>query len=259
MNNETSKKLQPSEDYNDDDIINSVKTSFFENHFLLITIIIALFLSLISAAIVRFSMTGITEDRAAELAFFALISTFLFVLVFTWPRWIWRKVDKLVSKAVDSLGDLEGNSDDHFRNGIQVVFDENVSASIFEYEKYLKNEYMLDMKKHHFSWLLLAISGLLTIVLAFMVVFSFDKGADWVAGAAAALPALVTGVLLKIWLETRENLRKTRERTDKVYRQKIRILFLASRLNKSSDLTIDQAIKENTNLLQYIRLEAEDD
>jgi hypothetical protein len=109
------------------------------------------------------------------------------------------------------------------------------------------------MRKHYVAWIQLAISGLITVGAAILVIFRGEEAdVKWIEAVGVTLPALVTGVLLKIWLETRDNLDDTRRRTDTIYRQRIRLLLLIG--NHAKDTSLTDSIALNRQILDYMNL-----
>jgi hypothetical protein len=234
---------------------------FFSDHYLFVTFIISLATAVLAAVVLYGNkvtdpdltveaVEAATHD-AANLAIVILVLG----LLFTWPQWFLSKLNAIVRSAVASLGTSEQKSDQDFKRRVGSKFGDELVSNIVTYETYCKNEYILDMQKHHFAWLMLAVSGSITVLAALFV--TFTRGADdirWIEAVGVTLPALVTGVLLKIWLETRENLKKTRIRTDAIYRQRIRLLLLIGDHVGREPFSLSESIDTNTKLLNYIRL-----
>lgn len=228
---------------------------FISKHYLLVTFLVSL---IIAIAVATFLASAHREssDAAAQETDVAVKLSILFTaigLLTTWPRWLLTKLNATVRKAVDALGGPNDKSDIDFEERVGSVFGKELVSNIYAYETYCKNEYILDMQKHHLAWLMLAVAGAITVGAALFVLFA-PVGSDlkWVEAVGVTLPALVTSILLKIWLETRENLKKTRERTDTIYRQRIRLLLLvADHVGKSNSKWAD-SIALNRQLLHYI-------
>ncbi len=188
---------------------------------------------------------------AEALSFMALVVAI--GLLTTWPRWFFSKWNTMVQQAVGPLGASNEKPNKDFEKRAGSAFGPEFVSNLFSYEDYCKNEYIQDMRKHYVAWVFLAFSGLLTVGAAFLVIFGgVRKNIEWIEAVGVTLPALVTGVLLKIWLETRENLDRTRQRTDTIYRQRIRLLLLIGSHCKGSKLP--DSIALNRQILDYMNL-----
>jgi len=159
----------------------------------------------------------------------------------------------MVQRAVGPLGGSNEKPNIDFEKKAGSAFGPEFVSNIFFYEDYCKNEYIQDMRKHYVAWIFLAVSGLITIGAAMLVIFrGAEADVKWIEAVGVTLPALVTGVLLKIWLETRDNLDRTRQRTDTIYRQRLRLLLLIGNHCKGSKLP--DSIALNRQILDYINL-----
>ena len=173
----------------------------------------------------------------------------------TWLPWLYSKWNALVQSAVGPLGGSNEKPNMDFEKLASTVFGNELVSNIFSYEDYCKNEYIQDMRKHYVAWVFLALSGLLTVVAAILVIFGgVEKNLRWIEAIGVTLPALVTGIILKIWLETRENLDETRKRTDRIYRERIRLLFLVAKHVDSRKTSLTDSIALNRQILDYINL-----
>ena len=226
----------------------------FSKHYLLATFLISLAIAIAIAAVL-YNVQGEGSAQNNKEANDAVNSVFLVVavgLLATWPRWFLAKLNTTVRSAVEALGGPNDKSDIDFEERVGSVFGTQLVSNINAYESYCKNEYLLDMQKHHLAWLMLAVSGAITVIAALFVLFAPENNLRWIEAVGITLPALVTSILLKIWLETRENLRKTRERTDTIYRQRIRLLLLIADHVGKSNSKWAESIALNRELLHYI-------
>jgi hypothetical protein len=225
---------------------------FAARHYLAVTFFISLAIAIVLTVLI---FTELRTDKpepavlANALSFMALVVA-IGVLT-TWPRWFFAKWNAMVQRAVGPLGASNEKPNKDFEKRAGAAFGPELVSNVFSYEDYCKNEYIQDMRKHYVAWIQLAVSGLITIGAALLVIFSRSEGdVKWIEAVGVTLPALVTGVLLKIWLETRDNLDKTRQRTDTIYRQRIRLLLLTGNHSKGSKLP--DSIALNRQILDYI-------
>lgn len=236
--------------------ISSRLRRFVSDHYLAVTFFVSLTVATTLALFV-FDKARSTQAEVNEVrkAFTLALIVLTIGLLWTWPRWFLAKLNSIIRDAIGTLGGSDDRSDIDFKKRIGSVFGLELVSNISTYETYCKNEYVLDMQKHHLAWLMLAVSGAITVVAALIVIFSPVKGNEkWIEAIGVTVPALVTGVLLKIWLETRENLNKTRQRTDTIYRQRIRLLLLVANHVKTPNASWADSIELNRQLLDYINL-----
>ena len=235
----------------------SFARDFASRHYLAVTFFLSLIIAI--ALTILFFFNELSAEKpppaalASALSFMALIVAV--GLITTWPRWFFAKWNEMVQRAVGPLGASNEKPNKDFEKRAGAAFGPEFVSNIFSYEDYCKNEYIQDMRKHYLAWIQLALSGLITVVAALLVIFAPVKEDDvkWIEAVGVTLPALVTGVLLKIWLETRDNLEDTRKRTDTIYRQRIRLLLLIGDHN-AKGAKLPDSITLNRQILDYMNL-----
>src|SRR6185295_2891052 len=171
---------------------------FISRNYLTVTFFAFLAVASVAAVLIYELHKPGAQARTADAVNF-IILVVGFGLLLTWPRWLLARLNKIVRSAVEALGSSDDTADRDFKKRIGSKFGNELVSNIMTYETYCRNEYILDMQKHHLAWLMLAVAGAITILAALLVIFSGGSdGLKWIQAIGVTLPALVTGVLLKI-------------------------------------------------------------
>jgi hypothetical protein len=246
-------------------VLGTVNSIYSTNRFwLILNAIVSLLVGMLCAAAldqVEFFDPN-DDNRVAEIAFvIASISIFLFVV--TSLARIGRMINNAIFGSVESIGVGTDAADSAYRAKIEGHFGTSLSENVMSFEKFCLDEFKRDRDNHHISWLMLAISGLITLIAGLIMLYILQlSSADQKTGSAVsliaaigtALPALVTGILVKIWLETGKLLQKARGRLDQLHRQRIRMLFLIGRYEPSDKKDMAKLVAEANLVLRFLHI-----
>ena len=211
-----------------------------------------------------FKTEGAITAREQAVIVFLLLLVAIFLLLAT-PK-ILNILNSVFFRSVDGLGEAGASADTDFRSKITQHFGSEIVENIVAYEIFCKNEYKLEMGKHHFSWIMLALSGIITLAAGIIMIQLMggnhnEEGSEashlLITSVAAALPAIVTEILFKIWIETGKSVQNARARVELLHRQRIRMLFLLGRRNPHEALNISELVTEANLILNYIRVGSE--
>jgi hypothetical protein len=199
-------------------------------------------------------------DYQAAVLFGSFLVSLLLICL---PRAV-RIINAATFAFIDSLDAEATSSNKTFKEKIAPHFGSALADNIEIYEKFCRIEYMLEVKRHQVSWIMLAISGLITITasMALALLITDRPGQHqsdhaMVTAVATALPALVTGILVKIWLETGANVSHARTRREHLYRQRIRLLLLLGNSDSSQPLDLPKLVESSSLILSYLRIGGE--
>lgn len=177
---------------------------------------------------------------------------------------IWEMLNIAVYQTIEGFWENRDKSDQEFSTRVSEHFGKALVENIMSYELFCKKEYQLDLQRHHFSWVLLSVSGVITILAGLIMLYLLQNGELSAAGAessktliaaiATGLPALVTGILVKIWLETGTNLQRSRLRAEQLSRQRIRMLLLIGNRTVEQLRDLSGVVADSNLVLQYLRI-----
>jgi hypothetical protein len=241
-------------------------TSFYSTNrfWLLVNATASLLVGMLGAAALdQMQFFGTDDDtRVAEIAFvIASISAFLFVL--TSIARIGRMINNAIFGSVESIGVGTEAADSAYRAKIEGHFGSSLAENVMSFEKFCLDEFKRDRDNHHISWLMLAFSGLITLIAGLIMLYILQlssanaktgSAVSLIAAIGTALPALVTGILVKIWLETGKLLQKARGRLDQLHRQRIRMLFLIGSYEPGQIKNMHKVVTDANLLLRFLHI-----
>ena len=184
---------------------------------------------------------------------------FIFLISIFWGVKIWKKIFDAGSKFSASLGDVGGNESELFRNLLDGYYNPSLSEGIIHYEKFCRHEYDVDLRRHALSYILVFLSSMIAIGMGFFIVMRYSQATedltgikDVISALGGILPGVVSATTLKMWLETRTNLLRTRARVHDVLRQKMRVMIALGRKRGESEW-IDEELVRAQDILDYIQ------
>lgn len=182
----------------------------------------------------------------------ASLFTTIFLIVI-WGSAVSRTVSSFVQSSVRSLGNHKTEKDAEFTKFVEKIYSTSLANSIFDYEEFCKNEYFADWNRHAHSYVLIFLSSVASVGLAIYLLSTPDlrDSETWVTAAAAILPGIVSGICMKIWLETRKNMEASRRRIDHVFRTRVRMNLVLGRRDRADDW-LDKEVALAEKLMGFI-------
>lgn len=132
--------------------------------------------------------------------------------------------------------------------------------NILAHEEFCRQGYRTDLARHTWAHALVMLSSVISICAGLFIFYSFGStgtsaaNVAFVSALGGLLPAIVTATSLKVWLQTRANLDRTRREVDRLLKQRLRIIFFwTGRAHFGSKNDFQEEVRSADLFLQYLR------